>query len=256
MIARLHPALKLTRTLTGRLTTNGFPVLGLPKHSDEGKQFRALVQAPPGWVLYEADYSQIELRTAAHISGDRAMIAVYQSGGDIHANTAQAVFGIPKAQQDESRHRLPAKTGNFSMLMGTTEAGLTASVRKAGNQEWSKDCPGCQSYQQPHADDCDSLRFMAEWFRTYHGVRQYMDDRRAHAERTGRAYGLWGEDWYLPGAWSPHNEVKEQTLRQAHAHADRPVGDEWVPRARPPEAFGRGQAVPRVGAGAAGMGTL
>jgi DNA polymerase-1 len=217
MIARLHPALKLTRTLTGRLATSGFPVLGLPKHSDEGKQFRALVRAPEGWMLYEADLSQIELRTVAHISGDEAMIAVYKSGGDIHANTAERIFGIPKAQQDDSKHRLPSKCGNFSMIMGTSEAGLTASVRKAGNQTWSKDCPGCQSYQQPHADDCDSLLFMRQWFETYSGVRRYMDDRRAHAERTGRAYGLWGEDWYLPGAWSPHNEVKEQTLRQAHA---------------------------------------
>lgn len=217
IIRRLHPQLKTTRTLTGRLATSGFPVLGLPKHSDEGKRIRGLVKAPEGWSIYEADYSQIELRTAAHISGDAAMIEVYKSGGDIHATTAQAVFGVPKEQQDKSKHRLPAKTGNFSMLMGTTEMGLTASIHKAGNLNWSKDCPGCKSYKAPHSKNCDSLTFMAGWFRTYSGVRRFMDDRREIAEAQGRAFGMWGEEWLLPGAMSPIDDVREAAFRQAHA---------------------------------------
>jgi len=216
MIRRLHPALKLTRTLTARLATRGFPVLGLPKHSEEGRRIRGLVRAPKGWYIYEADYSQIELRAAADLSGDAAMIRIYKEGGDIHANTGLQVFGVPKEQQDESKHRLPSKTTNFSMLMGTTEMGLTASIHKAGNLEWSKDCPGCKSYNAPHIN-CDSERMMAGWFKAYPGVRRFMDDRRAHAERTGKAYGMWGMEWFLPGVWSPHEEVREQTLRQTHA---------------------------------------
>jgi DNA polymerase-1 len=216
-IRYLHPALKITRTVTGRKATSGFPVLGLPKHSEEGRKIRGLVVAPPGFCIYEADYSQIELRCAADLSGDKAMAAVYKKGGDIHATTGQAVFGIPKEQQDDSKHRLPSKTGNFSMLMGTSEKGLTESIHKAGNTDWSKNCPGCKNFKAPHAPNCDSLRFMESWFKTYSGVRAFMDARRKECEKTGHASGMWGEDWYLPGAWSPHEDVREQTLRQAHA---------------------------------------
>lgn len=215
----LHPQLKTTRTLTARLATSGFPVLGLPKHSDEGRRIRSLIVAPAGWVVYEADYSQIELRTSAELSGDTALIQAYQNGIDIHAQTAHEVLGAPKdkAQQDESKHRLPAKTGNFSMLMGTSEMGLTASIHKAGNLTWSKDCDGCKRFKSAHAVGCDSVRFMREWFRVYSGVRAFMDDRRAYGEQHGKAYGMWGEEWSLPGCWSPHEDVREQTLRQTHA---------------------------------------
>ncbi len=215
----LHPALKVTRTLTGRLATSGFPVLGIPKHSEEGRRIRSLLVAPAGWLVYEADYSQIELRTAAELSGDTNLIKAYKAGIDIHAQTAHEVLGAPKDRklQDESKHRLPAKTGNFSMLMGTSEMGLTSSIHKAGNLAWSKDCAGCKSFKAPHASNCDSVRFMREWFRVYSGVRQFMDDRRDYGEAHGKAYGMWGEEWSLPGCWSPHEDVREQTLRQTHA---------------------------------------
>lgn len=213
-IARLHPQLKLTRTLTGRLATSGFPVLGLPKSSE----FRGLVRAPKGFSIYEADYSQIELRTAAELSQCDVLIDVYVRGEDLHAKTAHEVLGAPKEKdkQDEVTQRRPAKVGNFSMLMGTTPSGLTASVHAAGNLEWSKNCPGCKSWKAKHVN-CDSEKFMDGFFRTFPGVRQFMNDRREHALKTGKAYGMWGMEWYLPGAWSPHEEVREATLRQSHA---------------------------------------
>jgi len=216
-IRRLHPGLQLTRTLTGRLATSGFPVLGLPKHSEEGRKFRGLVRAPDGYVIYEADYSQIELRTLAHLSRDKAMSTVYQNKGDIHAETGLAVFGVPKEQQDKSKHRLPSKTGNFSMVMGTTPKGLTESIHRAGNLEWSRNCPGCKSYKAPHDTNCDSVRFMDGWFKKYSGARRWMDRQRENALKTGKAVGMWGAEWSLPGVWSPHEEVVEQTLRQSHA---------------------------------------
>lgn len=219
IIRRLHPALKLTRTLTGRLATSGFPVLGLPKHSEEGRRIRSLIRAPEGMSIVEDDYSQIELRAAATLSGDKGMIEVFVTGQDLHAITAHKVLGAPKEKdkQDESKHRLPAKAANFGYWMGLSPKGLTEQVHKAGNLEWSADCPGCKHYNADHADDCDSERFFRVFNEQFPGAPAYQQDRMDHCEETGHAYGMWGEDWYLPGVWSPHDEVAEATKRQSFA---------------------------------------
>ncbi len=218
-IRRLHPQLKLTRTLTGRLATSGYPVLGLPKHSDEGRQIRGLVRAPQGYVIYEADYSQIELRTLAEQSEDEEMRETYRRNEDIHAKTAHRVFGAPKDKnlQDKSKHRLPAKTGNFGVVMGLMEKGLTEQVHKYGNLSWSADCPGCKWFNADHLPTCDSLIFFREFFKVYPGVKVFQTARREHAMKTGRAFGMWGAEWYLPGVWSSDEMTREATLRQSHA---------------------------------------
>lgn len=219
MIARLHPQLKLTRTLTGRLATSGFPVLGLPKHSEEGRKIRGLVRAPEGFEIVEDDYSQIELRGAAHLSGDKKMIESFKNHVDLHALTAHLVLGAPpeKDKQDESKHRLPAKAANFGYWMGLQAKGLTEQVHKAGNLEWSADCPGCKSFRAPHSSKCDSERFFETFNRQFPGAPKYQQDRIDHAVKTGYAFGMWGMQWYLPGVWSPHEEVAEASKRQAFA---------------------------------------
>lgn len=216
-IRRLHPNLKVTRTISGRPATGGYPVLGLPKHSPEGKRIRSLVRAPKGFVIGSWDYSQIELRGAAEISDDENMRNVYRSGGDIHTTTAEGIFGVPKEKQDESKHRLPAKAGNFGYWMGLSSKGLTEAIHKAGNLEWSKDCPGCKFYSAQHDPDCDSENFFAGFDATYPRARVYQQERRDHCIRTGFAYGFWGEQWYLPGIWSRDERNREDVARQAFA---------------------------------------
>lgn len=216
-IRRLHPNLKVTRTISGRPATSGFPVLGLPKHSEEGRRIRSLLKAPPGFVIGSWDYSQIELRGAAHISGDENMRNVYRSGGDIHTTTAEGIFGVPKALQDKSKHRLPAKAGNFGYWMGLSTKGLTESVHKAGNLDWSKHCPGCKFFNSPHDEDCDSDNFFRNFDLVYPRAREYQNERREHGEKTGFAFGFWGEQWYLPGIWSRNEMVREETARQMFA---------------------------------------
>lgn len=227
-IRRLHPDLRVTRTITGRPATSGFPVLGLPKHSAEGKRIRSLLKAPPGFVIGSWDYSQIELRGAAHISGDETMRQVYREGGDLHAKTAEGIFKVPKAQQDKSKHRLPAKMGNFGYWMGLSSKGLTENIHKAAAQlenaedrekamAWSATCPGCKFFNSPHDPDCDSENFFRGFDETYPGARQYQNDRRAHGMKTGFAYGFWGEQWFLPGIWSRDERTREDTARQMFA---------------------------------------
>ena len=217
MSHRLHPSLVVTRTISGRPATRGFPVLGLPKRSEEGKRIRSLVRAPEGCVILSLDYSQIELRIAAHLSGDEGLISAYRNGEDIHSKTAERVFGVPKESQDDSRHRLPAKMGNFGYWMGLEAKGLTENIHKEGLLDWSKDCPGCKQFRSEHALDCDSVTFFAEFDKAYPKAREYQNDRRAFARRTGFAFGLWGEQWFLPGVWSPHADIREATERQAFA---------------------------------------
>ncbi len=208
-----------SRTLTGRLATTGFPVLGLPKHSEEGRRIRSLVRAPAGLLIAEVDYSQIELRVAAHLSGDKNMIAVFVKGEDLHAITAHMVLGAPKAKkdQDESKHRLPAKAANFGYWMGLSEKGLTEQVHKAGALGWSADCPGCKFFNADHTPDCDSVRFFDGFNKQFPGAPKYQQDRIAHAHKTGMAYGLWGTEWFLPGVWSADQMTAAATERQAFA---------------------------------------
>lgn len=217
-IRRLHPGLQLTRTLTGRLATAGYPVLGLPKKSDEGKRIRSLVRAPKGFVIGSWDYSQIELRIAAHLSGDKGMVKAFRDGIDIHALTVERVFGLPKSEAaKKGPKRTAAKAANFGYWMGLSEKGLTEQVHKEGVLDWSADCPGCKSFKAPHDPGCNSVEFFESFDQQFPGAPAYQRARMKHAEETGFAYGMWGMEWYLPGVWSPHEEVAEQTKRQAFA---------------------------------------
>lgn len=219
VISRLHPNLKITRILTGRLATEGFPVLGLPKHTDEGKRVRKALRAEKGWVIFSADYSQIELRVAAELSGDPGLIEAFKRGEDIHAAVAHRVLGAPKRKedQDESKHRLPAKAANFGYWMGLSEKGLTEQVHKAGVLTWSAGCPGCKFYKAEHDPGCDSVRFFREYNAQYPLALRYQEDRINHARKTGMAFDLWGRNWYLPGVWAEDELVRTGTERQTFA---------------------------------------
>lgn len=219
-LAYLHPNIKLTRTVTGRLATGGYPILGLPKHSDDGKRIRGLAKAPDWAWFYEIDYSQIELRTLAELSKDTTLVTSYKQGIDIHSVTAHKVLGAPadKSQQDKSKHRLPAKTVNFSIVMGTTGVGLSASINKAladdAEDQFKKKGvrPVYEDWTQQQAED-----LIGEWLATYADVAAFMAARRALGVETGRAYGMWGAEWFLPGCWAKDERAREETLRQTHA---------------------------------------
>ena len=194
-------------------------MLGLPKHSEEGRRIRTLVRASEGFSILSVDYSQIELRVAAELCGDPGLVSAFVNGVDIHALAAHRVLGAPekKEDQDESLHRLPAKAANFGYWMGLMSKGLTEAVHKAGRLDWSANCPGCKFFNAAHDPDCDSENFFEEYNRQFPEARRFQLERRDHAERTGTAYGLWGELWSLPGAWSPHEDIREGCLRQSHA---------------------------------------
>src|SRR5690606_14773348 len=123
---RMHPTFKLHGTVTGRLSCEEPNLQQVPRDPT----IRALITAPPGWVLVEADYSQIELRVAAVLSRDETMRRVFQTGGDIHTTTAMTITGLPEAQiTKEMRKRAKAVNFGFVYGMGATKFRQYARVK-------------------------------------------------------------------------------------------------------------------------------
>jgi len=215
---RIYPALQTTRVITGRLATTGLPLLGLPARSPNGRQVRDAVRAPDGWVVAKIDWSQIELRIAAHLSGDTTMIRCFQDGLDIHTLTAQRILDAAAsgAAPDDSARQM-AKGINFGYWMGLGPKGLTEHMHRHGFREWSARCPGCRSHRDQHGPFCRSEQAFRDFEAQFPAARAYQERKRQECRETGFVTGLWGERWFLPGIWSPHVRVREATARQAYA---------------------------------------
>lgn len=217
---RYRPDFAYTRTATGRLAET--IILLIPKHSAEGKQIRNAFVAGEGHALVSVDLSQIELRMLAHASRDEAMLQVFRDGRDPHAETAHHLFGAPprREDQDESRHRLPAKKGNFGAFMGLSPQGLTDQVRAGGNVAWAVGCPVCDGDAPPyetHADACDSRLFFREYFTLYTGVKHFIQARHAEACLHGVVRDLWGRKIPTAGIRSTDRRIVGEAERKAQA---------------------------------------
>jgi len=126
--SRLRFDIALTRVPTGRMAASHPNVLAIPVRTLLGREIRAAFIAPAGFKLVSHDLSQIELRVAAHISGDRNMIQVFHRGGDIHTATAMMIFQCGEVEADLPEHRLPAKTANFGIIFQITAEGLQQQI--------------------------------------------------------------------------------------------------------------------------------
>ena len=178
---RVHTRLSQTGAATGRLSSSDPNLQNIPVRTELGRQIRAAFAAEPGWTLLSADYSQIELRLLAHFSKDSVLIEAFRSGQDIHARTAQEVFGVgPLAQTAE--HRRAAKAINFGIIYGLSPFGLA---------------------QQLGIDQKEAARFIAAYFARYPAVKQYLDGCLAEVRRTGFTATLHGRRRPIPEIASP-----------------------------------------------------
>lgn len=216
---RLHYRLLPTRVVSGRLAAKDPNVLGLPKHSDLGRRFRAGIQTIPGRCLGSWDLNQIELRVLALDSGSAFLRDVFGAEQDLHARTAERIFGVPAAQQDGSLHRLPAKAVNFGIPMGMTEVGLAEQMRKNG-YPWPEMTPGHKVFynqtelQRDQEEICRSWiqATIADW-----GIGPYLEEKKAQARRYGYVTDRWGRRRYLPSVLSPNKHIREEALRMAQS---------------------------------------
>lgn len=174
---RVHTSYSQTDAATGRLASNSPNLQNIPVRTEEGRRIRqGFLARSAGWKLLAADYSQIELRILAHISGDPALQEAYREGRDIHALTASKVLGVPLAEVT-SAQRGSAKAINFGIVYGMGANGLAndlgISVSKA-------------------------KQFIADYFAAYSGVKKYMDDMVAYARTHGYVRTLSGRRRPIP----------------------------------------------------------
>jgi DNA polymerase-1 len=174
---RVHTHYAQAVAVTGRLSSNEPNLQNIPIRTPEGRKVREAFVAPAGSVIASADYSQIELRIMAHISGDAALLKAFHEGIDVHRATAAEVFGVEAAQVSTEQRRY-AKTINFGLIYGMGTFGLAKSLG---------------------IENAAAKTYIDRYFARFAGVKQYMDDTRALAKAQGYVETVFGRRLVLPG---------------------------------------------------------
>ena len=173
---RIHTVFKQAVTATGRLSSTEPNLQNIPIRKESGKRIRKMFVPADGNVLVCGDYSQIELRLMAHMSGDKAMIEAFNDGEDFHRSTAARLFGVPFEEVTQDMRR-SAKAVNFGIIYGISDFGLSEDL-------------GISVYE--------ARRYMQNYFATYPGVKRFMDDCVAFAKENGYVKTLYGRKRYIP----------------------------------------------------------
>jgi DNA polymerase-1 len=190
---RLHTSFSQTGAVTGRLSSSDPNLQNIPIRTELGRQIRAAFVAEKSKVLLSADYSQIELRVMAHFSNDPVLVEAFQNGEDIHARTAQEVFGVgPLGQTAE--HRRAAKAINFGIIYGLSPFGLA---------------------QQLGIEQKEAAQFINAYFARYRGVKEYLDNVLAETRKTGVAKTMFGRIRPIPEITSPQVQLRNFAERTA-----------------------------------------
>lgn len=173
---RVHTTYAQAVAITGRLASNNPNLQNIPIRTAEGRRVRRAFTAPQGSVIVSADYSQIELRIMAHLSGDKTLIAAFQNGEDVHRRTAAEVFGTAP-ENVSSEQRRYAKTINFGLIYGMGQYGLAKSLG---------------------IDNLSAKNFIDRYFARYPCVAEYMQRTKEQAAAQGYVETLFGRRLYLP----------------------------------------------------------
>lgn len=190
---RVHTHYAQAVAVTGRLSSNDPNLQNIPIRTPEGRRVREAFVAPPGSVIASADYSQIELRIMAHISGDAALLLAFHDGMDVHRATASEVFGVPTSQVSSEQRRY-AKVINFGLIYGMSAFGLARSLG---------------------IDNTAAKNYIERYFQRFSGVKQYMDDTRQQAKARGFVETVFGRRLYLPEINSPNGPRRNGAERAA-----------------------------------------
>ena len=189
----IHTSFNQTVTATGRLSSSDPNLQNIPVRGEDGKEIRKAFIPEPGCLFFSADYSQIELRVMAHLSGDEHMISVFKEGKDLHAATAATIYkkNIDEVSRDE---RTKSKRANFGIIYGITVFGLAERL------EISRD---------------EAKQLIDGFFQTFPQVHDYMEEAKRHAYEQGYVTTLFGRRRYLPDIRSANATVRGFAERNA-----------------------------------------
>ena len=190
---RVHTTYAQAVAITGRLASNNPNLQNIPIRTAEGRRVRRAFTAPQGSVIVSADYSQIELRIMAHLSGDKTLIAAFQNGEDVHRRTAAEVFGIAPENVSPEQRRY-AKTINFGLIYGMGQYGLAKSLG---------------------IDNISAKNFIDRYFARYPGVAEYMQRTKEQAAAQGFVETLFGRRLYLPDIHNKNANARAGAERAA-----------------------------------------
>ena len=191
---RVHTSFNQTGTVTGRISSNNPNLQNIPTRTDLGRRVRNGFVSAPGCLLVAVDYSQIELRIVAHMSGDEAMLAAFRAGQDIHATTAAAIYGIPleDVSKDQRRH---AKAINFGLIYGMSAFGLSNTT---------------------DLTLAEAENFVRAYFEQFPKVKTYLDGLRQSAADIGYVETLLGRRRYFPNLQHQMNaNLRQREEREA-----------------------------------------
>jgi DNA polymerase-1 len=190
---RVHTSYHQGAVATGRVSSSDPNLQNIPVRTEEGRRIRQAFIAPPGWKVMAADYSQIELRIMAHLSGDEGLLRAFQEGGDVHRATAAEVFGLPPEEVSANQRRA-AKAINFGLMYGMSAFGL---ARQLG------------------VDRGEASDYMARYFARYPGVHAFMDATREQAHRDGYVETIFGRRLYLENLSNRNQALRAGAERAA-----------------------------------------
>lgn len=193
---RVHTSYHQAVTATGRLSSTDPNLQNIPIRNEQGRRIRQAFIASPGYKIMAVDYSQIELRIMAHLSGDKALLDAFKQGKDIHSATAAEIIGVD-IEQVSAEQRRRAKAVNFGLIYGMSAFGLAKQLGIARNE---------------------AQQYMDTYFERYPGVMQYMEDTRSTAAEKGYVETLLGRRLYLPEIKS-RNGIRRKAAERAAINA-------------------------------------
>ncbi|MFZ5440205.1 MAG: DNA polymerase I [Myxococcota bacterium] len=190
---RIRTTFQQAAAATGRLSSVNPNLQNIPIRTELGKQIRRAFVAAPGWVLVSADYSQVELRILAHISGDEGLVKAFAENADVHSRTAAEVFGV-KLEEVTRQQRSAAKMVNYGIAYGLSPHGLSTRLNIPLEE---------------------SKSIIDRYFQRFPGIHQYVEDTLAGARKRGYVESIFGRRRYMPDLVSRNRQVSMAAERAA-----------------------------------------
>lgn len=192
--SKVHTRFQQALTATGRLSSTDPNLQNIPIRLEEGRKIRqAFVPSKEDWILFSADYSQIELRVLAHMSEDKNLVEAFREGMDVHTRTAMDVFHVAEDEVDSNMRRA-AKAVNFGIVYGISDYGLSQNLDITRKE---------------------AATFIEKYFASFPGVKQYMDDIVQNAKFNGYVTTILNRRRYLPDITSSNFNLRSFAERTA-----------------------------------------